>query len=147
MAPLPWVRIWRSSCFMQAHTPRRLIGVDAVEGLGGLVGGVAGRDLDAGVVERHVEPAEGVDGRGRPRRRRWSSSETSHGTPSTRWPAACSSSVGGMQGGLVDVGQDDRGSGFGEGAGGGQAHAGAGAGDEGDLAGEVVGRVHGGSFQ
>jgi len=25
MAPLLWVRIWRSSCFMQAHTPRRLI--------------------------------------------------------------------------------------------------------------------------
>ena len=25
MAPLPWVRIWRSSCFMQAQTPRRLI--------------------------------------------------------------------------------------------------------------------------
>ena len=25
MAPLPWVRIWPSSCFMHAHTPRRLI--------------------------------------------------------------------------------------------------------------------------
>ena len=25
MAPLPWVRIWASSCFMQAHTPRRLM--------------------------------------------------------------------------------------------------------------------------
>ena len=25
MAPLPWARIGRSSCFMQAQTPRRLI--------------------------------------------------------------------------------------------------------------------------
>ena len=25
MAPLPWARIWASSCFMHAHTPRRLI--------------------------------------------------------------------------------------------------------------------------
>jgi hypothetical protein len=24
-APLPWARIWRSSCFMQVQTPRRLI--------------------------------------------------------------------------------------------------------------------------
>ena len=24
MVPLPWSRIWRSSCFMHAHTPRRL---------------------------------------------------------------------------------------------------------------------------
>jgi hypothetical protein len=34
---------------------------DPVEVLGRLVGRVAGRDLDAGVVEGHVEPAEGVD--------------------------------------------------------------------------------------
>ena len=36
--------------------------VDPVEHLGGFVGGVARRDLDAGVVERHVQPAERVDG-------------------------------------------------------------------------------------
>ena len=24
MAPLPWVRIWASSCFIEAQTPRRL---------------------------------------------------------------------------------------------------------------------------
>jgi hypothetical protein len=35
--------------------------VDAVEVCGRLVGCVARGDLDAGVVERHVEPAEGVD--------------------------------------------------------------------------------------
>ena len=62
MAPLPWSRIWRSSCFMQAHTPRRLMALTRSNTLGGLVGGVAGRDLDAGVVECHVEPAEGRDG-------------------------------------------------------------------------------------
>jgi hypothetical protein len=27
MAPLPFARIWRSSCFMQVQTPRRLIAV------------------------------------------------------------------------------------------------------------------------
>ena len=27
MAPLPWLRIWRSSCFMQVQMPRRLIAV------------------------------------------------------------------------------------------------------------------------
>ena len=63
MAPLPWARIWASSCFMHAHTPRRLIAVDPVEDLGRFVGGIAGWNLDAGVVERHVEPAERVDGR------------------------------------------------------------------------------------
>ena len=47
-----------------------------------------------------------------------------------------------MEGGLVDVGQDDRGSGFGEGAGGGQTHTRARTRDEGYLPGEVVGRVH-----
>ena len=110
--------------------PAEVDGVDPVEDLGGLVGGVAGRDLDAGVVERHVEPAEGVDGRVT-MAATLSSSATSHGTPEHAWPAAVSSSVGGVERGLVDVGEDDRGAGFGERAGGGQAHPGAGAGDEG----------------
>ena len=52
---------------------------------------------------------------------------------------------GGAERVLVDVGEHDGGAGLGEGPGGGEAHAGAGAGDEGDLAGEVVGRVHRGS--
>lgn len=62
MAPLPWVRICRSSCFMQAQTPRRLIAFTPVERLGRLVGGVGGRGLNPGVVERHVQPAERRDG-------------------------------------------------------------------------------------
>ena len=37
-------------------------GVDPVEQVGGFVGGVGGWGLDAGVVERHVEPAERGDG-------------------------------------------------------------------------------------
>ncbi len=37
-------------------------GVDPVEQVGWFVGGVGGWGLDAGVVERHVEPAEGGDG-------------------------------------------------------------------------------------
>ena len=49
--------------------PAQVDGVDPVEDLGRFVGGVAGRDLDAGVVERHVEPAVRVDGRLARRRR------------------------------------------------------------------------------
>src|SRR5829696_10257778 len=63
MAPLPWVRIWPSSCFMQAHTPRRLIALTRSKTSAGFVGGVAGWNLDAGIVEGEVEPAEGFDGR------------------------------------------------------------------------------------
>jgi hypothetical protein len=46
---------------MHAHTPRRLIAL-TLEGLGRLVCGVGQRDHDPGVVERHVEPAELVNG-------------------------------------------------------------------------------------
>jgi hypothetical protein len=42
--------------------PAQIDRVDTVEDLGGFVGGVAGWNLDAGVVERHVEPVERVDG-------------------------------------------------------------------------------------
>ena len=47
---------------------------------------------------------------------------------------------------LVDVGQDHGGPGLSEGPRGGQSHAGAGAGDQGDLASEVVARVHEATF-
>jgi hypothetical protein len=63
MAPPPWVRICTNSCFMQAHTPAQVDRVDTVEDLCRFVGGIARRNLNAGVVERHVEPAERVDGR------------------------------------------------------------------------------------
>src|SRR6185503_413862 len=49
---------------------------------------------------------------------------------------------GGDDGVLVEVGEHDRGAGRCEALGGGQAHPAAGAGDHGDLATEVIGRVH-----
>jgi hypothetical protein len=48
---------------MQAHTPRRLIALTRSKTSAGFVGGVAGWNLDAGIVEGEVEPAEGFDGR------------------------------------------------------------------------------------
>ena len=116
-------------------------GVDAVEVLGRLVGGVARGDLDAGVVERHVEPAERVD------------RALDEGGDLVLVGDVAGDGERPMTGGgqlvgggakrlLVGVGEDDGGAGAGEGLGGGKAHAGAGAGDDGDLAVEVVGRVH-----
>ena len=100
---------------MQAHTPRRLIALTRSKVSAGSSAASRGRDLDAGVVERHVEPPEGVDGR------------VHHGGHAVlvgdvagdaeRLVAGGGQLVGGgLEGGLVDVGQDDRGSGFGEGA-------------------------------
>jgi hypothetical protein len=60
IAPLPCVRIWRSSCFMQAQTPRRLTALTRTarpvprQRWWG--------DHDPGVVERHIQPAELGDG-------------------------------------------------------------------------------------
>ncbi len=62
IAPLPWSRICRNSCFIHAQTPRRLIRVHSVEVAGRLICGVARRNHDPGVVERHVEPVERRDG-------------------------------------------------------------------------------------
>jgi hypothetical protein len=123
---------------MQAHTPRRLI---PIEGRRWFVGRVADRELDASVVERHIQAAEGVDGGrdeggdlvlvGHIARHR------GHLIPGRGQVVGDSG-----QRRLVNVGQHHGSAGFGERAGGGQAHAGAGAGDQGDLAGEVVARIH-----
>jgi hypothetical protein len=121
--------------------PPQVDRVDAVEDLGRFVGGIAGGNLDAGVIECHVEPSECVDG------------GVHHGghtvlvgdvTRDAQHLVAGGAELLGsvMEGGFVDVGKDDRSSGFGEGAGGGQAHARARTGDEGNLPGEVVGGVH-----
>jgi hypothetical protein len=125
---------------MQVQTPRRLIAGDAVEALGRLVGRVARRDHDAGVVEGHVEPAEGVDG------------ALDEGRDlgligyvagdGERLMSGGGQLVGGdLQRVLVDVGEHDGCAGRGERAGGVASHAGARAGDEGDLAAKVVGGV------
>jgi len=114
---------------------------DAVEVLGRLVRRVARRDHDPRVIERHVEAAELPDG------------ALDEGGDlllvrdlagdAERLPAADSQLVGGgTQRLLVGVGEDDGGAGLGEGPSGGETHSGAGAGDDGDLAVEVVGRVH-----
>ncbi|MDH6622746.1 hypothetical protein M2271_000533 [Streptomyces sp. LBL] len=62
MAPLP----------LGAHVPQLVLHagpdlaevdrVDAVEAFGGFVGGVAGRDVDTGVVVGHVEATERLHG-------------------------------------------------------------------------------------
>ena len=86
---------------------------DPVEDFGGFIGGIAGWHLDAGVVEGEVEPAEGVDGR------------LDHGrhavlvgdvTTNTEDAVAggCQLVRGCPQRGLVDVGDDDRGTRLGE---------------------------------
>src|SRR3954451_23157216 len=69
IAPLPWRSICRSSCFMQLHTPRRLIPMTrshsarvapeaALPARGGAMGGGRAPGHVPGVVERGPEPAE-----------------------------------------------------------------------------------------
>jgi hypothetical protein len=103
--------------------------IHAVEGFGGLVSEVGGWGLDdAGVVEGHVESAEGSDG------------GVDHGgdiffggdvTGDGRsLVAGRSELVGGYpERVLIDVAEDHGGPGLGEGLRSGQSHAGAGAGD------------------
>jgi hypothetical protein len=116
-------------------------GVDAVEHVGGLVGGVGHRRLDAGVVVGQIEAAERLDCGGH---RGCDlllvghvAAHGEHPVPGCgECPLSCRQCVG------VDVGQCHRRAGLGEGPRRGQAHARAGAGDERDLPGEVVRRVH-----
>ena len=130
---------------MQAHTAAQVDRIDPVEDGGGFVGGIAGWNLDAGVVEGKVEPAEGVDGRLHHGRHAVLVGDV---TTNTKDPVAggCQLVCGGTQRGLVDVCDDDRGPGLGERACGGKAHAGASTGHECYLPSEVVDRVHGFSF-
>ena len=117
--------------------PGRGIGYDymryPVEVLGRLVGRVGRRNLNAGVVECHVQPAEGRD------------RTLDHGGglvlvgyitgDAQRLMAGGGQLVGGGTKRLVvDVGEDNGGARIGEGLGGGKPHPGAGPGDQGDLA-------------
>src|SRR5215213_7481925 len=87
---------------LRAHRPQLVLhaGPDAaqvdrvhvVEGLGWFVGGVGRRGLDAGVVEREVEPPK-LDAVRSTGAATCSSSETSQWTPSAWWPAEVSSAV------------------------------------------------------
>jgi hypothetical protein len=115
--------------------------VYAVEGLGRFVGGVGRRGLDAGVVERVVESAEGrhcaFDKRGHLLLVGHVADDAERllarrGQLRRRAP----------EGLLVAVGEHDGGPGLGERLRSGEPHAGAGPGDHGNAAVKVVGRVH-----
>jgi hypothetical protein len=116
--------------------------VHPVEVLGRLVGGVGRRGLDAGVVEREVEPTEAVD---RAFDQGGDLLLVGHvaGDSERLIPGGGQLVGGGTQRLVVDVGEHHGSARFGEGLGSGKPHPGAGPGDQGDLAGEVVGRVHG----
>ena len=92
MAPLPWSRIWRSSCFMQAQTPRRLMAFtrskvsagSSAASVGGawipaLLNAMSSRPKVATVVSIMAATS--------------SSEETSQVTASAWWPAAVRASV------------------------------------------------------
>jgi hypothetical protein len=114
---------------------------DAVEVLGRLFGGVRRRDHDAGVVEGHVEPAEGVH---RAVDEGGDLGLVGHvaGDAERLMTGGGQLVGGGAEPVLVDVGEHDSGAGCGEGLGGVTPHARAGAGDDGDLVAKVVGWVH-----
>src|SRR5262249_21341283 len=59
IAPLPCVRIWRSSNFMQRHTPRRLM--DITRSKPGSISGFRNNILNAGIVVSCIKPPEGSD--------------------------------------------------------------------------------------
>jgi hypothetical protein len=116
--------------------------IDPVKDLSRFVCGVAGWDLDAGVVERHIEPAERVDGRLHHGRH---AVLVGHVTtnPKDLVASGCQLLGGRIKRGLVDVGDDDGGPGLCEPVCGGKPHAGAPTRHECYLSSEVVGRVHG----
>jgi hypothetical protein len=113
---------------------------DPVEAVGRLVGRVARRDHDAGVVEGHVEALEGVD-RALDERGDLCLVGYVAGDAERLMAGGGQLVGGGVERALVDVGEHDGGAGRGEGPGGVAAHAGAGAGDKGDLATDVVGGI------
>jgi hypothetical protein len=63
MAPLPLGAHLAQLVFHAGPHPAQVDRDDPVEDVGRFVGGVARWNLDAGIVEGEVEPAEGFDGR------------------------------------------------------------------------------------
>ena len=122
--------------------PAEVDRVHPVEGLGRLISGVAQWGLDTGIVERHVQPAEGVNRCLQHRRNivlvGYVTSEGQHLVPCRREVVR-----GRAESFLVDVGEDDSCARLGEGMHCREAHARAPTRDKRDLAGEVVRRVHG----
>ena len=115
--------------------------IDPVEDLRGLVGGVAGRGLNAGVVERHVQPAEGRNGLVDHRSNLLLIGHVA-GDAQHLVPAGPQVLDGISKGVLVDVSEPDSGASFGERLRGGQPHARTRAGDQRDLPIEVIRRIH-----
>ena len=92
---------------MQAHTPRRLIALTRSKISAGS-SAASLWNLDAGVVERHVEPTERVDGR---LHHCCHAVLIGHVTtnPKHMMAGGCQLVCGRTKRGLVDVGDDDRG--------------------------------------
>ena len=96
MAPLPWVRIWASSCFMQAHTPRRLTALTRSKiSAGSSAASLGGTWMPALLKAMSSRPNSVTVAR--TAAAALASSATSHGTPITRWPAAVSVSVASLR--------------------------------------------------
>ena len=145
MAPPPRCSSSGISYFMDRNTPRRLTA--RTRSQSSSVMSAAGRAglLDAGVVEGHVQPAEGVDRRVQGGLDVFGAGDVAahgDGLAAGLLDQACRLGVGL----LVDVGDHHAGALTGERLGGGAADACGGSGDEGDLAGEAVpvGAGHGG---
>jgi Mn2+/Fe2+ NRAMP family transporter len=143
MAPLLWVRIWPSSCFMHAHTPRRLIALTrsktSADSSAASLGGTWMPELLYAMSSRPNVSTVAFT-----MEATLSSSETSHCTPRTRWPAAVSSSaavpsVVSLMSAMTTAAPASANAPCG-----GKAHARAATGHECYLPSEVVGRVHGG---
>ena len=113
IAPLPWARIWPSSCFMHAHTPRRLIALTRSKtSAGSSAASLGGTWMPALLNAMSSRPKVSTVG-------------LHHGgdavlvgdvAPNAEDPVAGGGQVvgGRAQRGLVDVGEDDCRAGLGE---------------------------------
>ena len=97
MAPLPWARIGRSSCFMQAQTPRRLIAFTRSKvSAGSSAASVGGAWMPALLNAKSSRPK--VSTVRSTRAATCSSSDTSQPTSSTWWPSEVSSAAADRRG-------------------------------------------------
>src|SRR5215203_696139 len=146
IAPLPWLRIWASSCFMQAHTPRRLMALTRSKtSAGSSAASQGGPWMPALLNAMSSRPNASIPA--------FTAAATAALVGDVAHHADHLVPGGGqivgrpLQRSLVDVGQHHGGAGLGVCLCRGQAHPGAGAGDQGDLAGEVIGHIHHQAFQ
>jgi hypothetical protein len=121
MAPLPWAHLAQLMLHTRPH-PAQVNRSDPIEDLGRLVGDITGRNHNAGVIERHIQPAERINGRLHHGRH---AVLVGHITTNTKNPvtSGCQLVYGRTKGGLIDVSEDHRSPGLGERTCGGKAHA------------------------